>query len=73
MDSYLKYSKVVDVPVNEIFVDAKFIEVNLDNNLKIGLDYTAGRTAPDAISLNSSSPACHNWEKSRGASSIFNR
>ena len=38
---YLGTARVVDVPIHEITVDARFYEINRNNDLMLGLDYIA--------------------------------
>jgi hypothetical protein len=45
-----KIAREVDIPVNEIVVDAKFYEVSGNNDQKLGLDYIAWKTVRARIS-----------------------
>ena len=69
---YLFAAKAVDVPSHEITVDAQFVELDIKNDLKLGLDYIAWKNGPGR---NLFEFICANMdyaENFRGASSIFN-
>lgn len=72
MKAFNTFMGLVDVPVNEIYVDAKFIEINMDEEQKLGLDYIAWKNGPGRDLFEFILAGEHNWEKYRGASSIFN-
>jgi len=72
MKTYLKYAAVVDIPANEITVEAKFIEVEVNNDLKMGLDWIAWKNGPGRNLFEFIYAGQNNSEHYRGASSIFN-
>ena len=62
----------LDRPEHEIKVDAQFIEVDTQNDLKMGLDYIAWKNGPGRNLFEFIFAGLENVERYRGASSIFN-
>jgi len=62
----------VDRPEHEIKVDVQFIEVDTQNDLKMGMDYIAWKNGPGRNLFEFIFAGLENVERYRGASSIFN-
>ncbi|MBN1866552.1 hypothetical protein JW916_04595 [Candidatus Sumerlaeota bacterium] len=64
--------KATDLPESDIKVDAEFVEVSTNNDLKMGVDYIAWKNGPGRNLFEFIFAGLENVERYRGASSIYN-
>jgi len=69
---YEKIMEAADLPVNMITVEAQFVEVSTQNDLKLGVDYLAWKNGPGRDLWEVICAHAKNVEHFRGASSIYN-
>jgi hypothetical protein len=69
--AYEDIMKAIDVPPNEITVEAKFDEINTQDDTKLGLDYIAWKNGPGRNLFELILAGRKSVERYRGASSVY--
>ena len=72
VDRFLTGAKLCDVPEHQINLEGAIYELNLGNDLKLGLDYIAWKNGPGRNLFDFLLAGEHNREHFRNASSVFN-
>ncbi|MCX8035479.1 MAG: type II and III secretion system protein [Candidatus Sumerlaeia bacterium] len=63
---------MVDIPVNQVLLDLKIYEINVTNDIKLGLDYIAWKNGPGRNLAELIAAGMENREHFANASSIYN-
>lgn len=72
IDRYLTGAKLADIPEHMINLEGAIYELNMSNDLKLGLDYIAWKNGPGRNLFDFLIAGQHNHEDFEGASSIHN-
>jgi len=46
IENYTKGAEIVDIPANQVLLEVKIVEINSNNDLKLGTDYIAWKNGP---------------------------
>ncbi|HUT25278.1 MAG TPA: hypothetical protein VM492_13115 [Sumerlaeia bacterium] len=70
-DIYGNIMQAIDVPANEISVAAEFVEIDTQDDMKLGLDYIAWKNGPGRNLFELILAGRQSVERYRGASSVY--
>ncbi|MCX7014821.1 MAG: hypothetical protein NTW86_20110 [Candidatus Sumerlaeota bacterium] len=72
IDRYLTGAKLADIPEHMINLEGAIYELNMNNDLKLGLDYIAWKNGPGRNLFDFLLAGQHNHEDFKNASSVYN-
>lgn len=70
-DQYLLGAKAVDIPANQVLLDVKVVEVNSNNDIKLGLDYINWKNGPGRNLFAFFQQGANSVSQNRNLTSVF--